>query len=221
MKAKKNAGKAPSVLSVIEERFEFEGRGEEHKQRVKERLNELGGELRHHLKARWDTAHAMGHGKPDEEWLLYRQRHGIPEEKTWAAKERELLVAQTQHDLTGAMEKIPGLPATAPANIELEWVGSHPAIMRADSNPENPGHTIITDDDVLRPPNGPAPSRRAVNALLHWANNTNEFHKQLITELKKVVPKPEEEEEAEVVEPSVPDDRLMEVREILKAMRGE
>lgn len=76
-----------------------------------------------------------------------------------------------------------GLPDTADTTKEIDWIRSHPAMLRSGQEPTK--HILITVDDVLHAPNGKAPSRSAVSMLQHWANHAAEFHKNLLSEQKK------------------------------------
>ncbi len=73
------------------------------------------------------------------------------------------------------------LPATASAREELDWISSHPAMMR---EPDDDGLVTLTVAD-LTDANGEPPSRSAVGRLKHWCNNRSEFFKALMTTDRK------------------------------------
>lgn len=81
-------------------------------------------------------------------------------------------------------EVIAKLPVAATIQEDLNWVHSHPA-MRRKSLDASGKAVVITPDDVLNPPHGPAPSQSAVNMLHHWANHPAVFYQQMISEHKK------------------------------------
>lgn len=77
------------------------------------------------------------------------------------------------------------LPDTATAQSELDWIRSHPAMGRRARSKQKTQDIVLSIDDVLNPPHGKAPSKSAVYALQHWANQPTEFFKSLLSEQKK------------------------------------
>lgn len=75
-----------------------------------------------------------------------------------------------------------GLPPTADPVEEQEWISAHPAMSRQDRAANKTAKVLISKRDVVSPPHGPAPSRRAVNQLQHWANHPKEFQKLKLAE---------------------------------------
>lgn len=115
-------------------------------------------------------------------------------------------------DILEAQNEIPGLPPTAMPAMELEWVASHPAMLRYDMQRDKTMPVMVTREDILRAPNGQPPSRRAVNRLVHWVNRPNKFHEMLLTEDKKATHVREEGQSAVEAERDV---SLHEIRELL------
>jgi hypothetical protein len=71
---------------------------------------------------------------------------------------------------------------------------------------------IVTAEDILYADHGQAPSRSAVNQLIHWANRPAKFYEQLLAEHKK---RPDDtHSHAESVDPG-----LGEVRAYLDQMK--
>lgn len=71
------------------------------------------------------------------------------------------------------------LPAVANPAIEMEWVGSHPAMSRKTRGKEKDG-VVVTAPDIRT-----APSKRAANMLVIWSVKPAEFYKQVLSEHKK------------------------------------
>ena len=86
-----------------------------------------------------------------------------------------------------------GLPSHVDLRIEYEWIAAHPAISRLDRSHKKTAKVLITEKDVLHPPHGPAPSRRAVHSLQHWANSPKEFQKLMLGEYRELRKKARED----------------------------
>lgn len=115
-------------------------------------------------------------------------------------------------DILDAQNEIVGLPSTAAPALELEWVASHPAMLRYDMQRDKTAPVMVSRADIIEAPNGPPPSRRAVNKLVHWVNRPGKFHEMLITEDKKATHVGEDDLEAAEAERDV---SLHEIRELL------
>jgi hypothetical protein len=79
------------------------------------------------------------------------------------------------------------LPNTAAPERELDWVSSHPAMLRLSRGDvdEEKQKVILDADDVMDSIVGQAPSKRAVIMLQHWANNPDGLQKAMVSEQKK------------------------------------
>lgn len=107
------------------------------------------------------------------------------------------------------------LPNTAALTVELDWIGAHPAMSQRVLGSE-PDDAIVTVDDVLCPSHGRAPSKRAVNQLLHWVHKPGDFFKGLLAGRKKTA-----EGEGGAGAAAVKDMGLEEARRILEQMEGK
>jgi len=105
-----------------------------------------------------------------------------------------------------------GLPNRASSAVEMEWIRAHPAVSRLDRQKDQTKQVILTAEDVLLPPHGPAPSKYAVQALQHWVNRPGKFFEQMLSEDKKAMV------ESEVAASEVIDD-LTEVEQLLLSVR--
>lgn len=76
------------------------------------------------------------------------------------------------------------LPPYADLETEIEWISAHPAMTRLDRSGDPDARVLITRADIVKPPHGKAPSRRAVMSLQHWANSPREFQKLLLETFK-------------------------------------
>jgi hypothetical protein len=106
------------------------------------------------------------------------------------------------------------LPDTATTNVELDWIGAHTAMSRK-ARSQNRADIVLSADDVMRPAHGRAPSKRAVNALQHWAQHPAEFYKGMMSEQKRKM-----RDDADGNATVVKDMGLAEVERILKEMEG-
>lgn len=175
-----------STMRMFRERMIRSGRGEEYK-----RL--------------WSSLRSMGHppgtcGRMVREQMGYLGPKGEREELhreinhiRLSERDRKHAVgAKARKKLKRSMsfdEAVAELPQTAPIEIEMSWVGSHPAMYRFERQlAENPGvepvPVLVTLRDVTDL-NGKAPSRRAVITLQNWVNNPREFGRQMLGEQKK------------------------------------
>ena len=75
------------------------------------------------------------------------------------------------------------LPPVARTDVELDWVRSHPAMMRFARSGGDP--VLITAEDLLTEGVMECPSKSAANMLQHWANDPAGFQKLLMSEQKK------------------------------------
>lgn len=83
-------------------------------------------------------------------------------------------------------EKFEGLADSAAPSVELNWIRSHPAMLRLDRIKDRDRNTrVILEVADITPTHGEAPSKAAVTMLQHWANKPDEFHKNLLAEQRK------------------------------------
>lgn len=113
---------------------------------------------------------------------------GYVEEKRLAQLAKEKAAEAAKVRIMDDFEKaVAGLPDRAPQAVNLDWISAHPAMARKSrqSSRDNMNEILLTADDVLRAPHGPAPSKAAVYALQHWANHPADFFKAVLSEQKK------------------------------------
>ena len=83
-------------------------------------------------------------------------------------------------------EAVKTLPDKAPIQDEIDWIRSHPAMVRKARLKDAEENVLIDSNDILRPPHGRAPSKSAVYALQHWCNVPNKFFEMILSEHKKI-----------------------------------
>lgn len=109
-----------------------------------------------------------------------RPRLTAEEKKERAAKRAET-IRQKKWD-----DKFESLPDAASPASELDWIRSHPAMLRLDRIKDRTKDTrVILEVDDITPSHGEAPSKAAVTMLQHWSNKPDEFHKNLLAEQRK------------------------------------
>lgn len=197
-----------SVQTLFRDRMRREGRIDEYNARIEELAVARGNKFGERQRASWEVMREMGYQGPKEERRL-ADRHNQEQ----GAIVEEMHMFESLNNLHESITlKMPHLPASAPPAKEMDWVGGHPALNRLDFQRDKTKNIVITIDDVMNAPHGPAPSRRAVNMLINWANRPNEFHKQLLAEHKKAAAAAEDP----AVEEQRRDITLKEVRDILE-----
>ena len=78
------------------------------------------------------------------------------------------------------------LPDSAAPSVELNWIRSHPAMLRLGRIQDKGKDTrVILEISDIDPSHGEAPSKAAVTMLQHWCNKPDEFHKNLLAEQRK------------------------------------
>ena len=75
---------------------------------------------------------------------------------------------------------IRGLPATAPEEEILDWIGGHPAMGWHIRMEEEDGPIILNAKDILEPPHGSAPCRIAAILLQYFVNRPEQFFDKLL-----------------------------------------
>jgi hypothetical protein len=144
-------------------RLEKEGRLKEYRERVKE----------------WRIKQRLDGEKPNPFPEPVMREFGflsfVDERMRAGAAESDALAEALESEMTG-------LPTSAPAVTELDWINGHPAMLRA---PDQTGNVALCKNDVNGTSVGPAPSKRAVAALAHWVNHKIEFYRQMMSVQKK------------------------------------
>lgn len=135
-----------------------------------------------------EAMRAMGYKSPHEErkYIIEKvlnQLNAHAKQKRNAEKQ-EIIDDQKRLDYDMAYR---ALPNTGEPSAENDWVSSHPALTRKiDNNLAAQDVVVITMEDITDSPNGPAPSKKAVNTLKWAANRPQEFFKAMISKQKKV-----------------------------------
>lgn len=120
-------------------------------------------------------------------------------------------------------EVVATLPQTAPGDVEMAWVRSHPAMMRRERmgpNDEGEYPRIVLDVKDLTELNGPAPSKSAVITLQNWVNKPGEFAKTLGTEQKKHATQDAGTKDGKSANSVVKDDRLEDLERLMDQIEG-
>lgn len=114
------------------------------------------------------VAKEFGYKSAAEERRLWDVRHQISSRAAEEAERNQLALAET----------LATLPANASPQKEIDWIRSHPAMTRK-AMAGGKASVFLTLDDILKSPNGPAPSQSAVQQLQVWMNDPAAFFKQL------------------------------------------
>ena len=175
--------KQSSVRKLFVERMRREGREQEWHTTVKAVMEETGKRFG---QAAWEAMRRMGYEGPEKERQLHQEflkkgqksklRQQIDRER------EEIREEKSEEDFAWAIRM---LPDKAPASTEIDWIRTHPAMIRR-TRRNSLKDILITPEDILCAPNGVAPSKAAVSALQHWANCPHEFFKQVLGERTKL-----------------------------------
>lgn len=176
-------GKSP--MRLFRERMEREGRGDAYKARWKE----LRGTGVNASATGAAVRKEFGYQGPRAERELLEQAmneiriSGVDAKNSAATKK----VKRKQREQTFE-EAFASFPQTAPIEIDMAWVQSHPAMFRferqilGESGKPDP---VLIDVRDLFDVNGPAPSKRAINILQNWVNRAPIFFKDILQDHKK------------------------------------
>lgn len=155
----------------------------------------------------------------DTEGLKYGQafRKLMPEfGYEGAQKERELerqWIAGLDYERAMAF-----LPDSAPADVETQWVKSHPAMVRKIFS-DNPEEKIrLTSADLYFAPHGRCPSKAAAVMLARLANSDKAIDANLAAGVKKAVMG--EASASAKQDEAIVDDGLEEIRRMIKETTG-
>jgi hypothetical protein len=216
--------KRPGVRVMFSMRMKREGRYEEFQSALAEVIKERSatGAVVDTRFATTEAMRRMGYqGEAEEKknhraWERSQVKHGAEreEEIIRASQKRQADIAALDDEERQLRFEtaVSTLPNAADPIREWEWMGAHPAMMRKDRARTDLKRIELTEDDVLRPPHGPAPSKRAVGQLQHWCNNPREFYKAMIGVHKK-------QQEGTDGEPLDADEDLAEVERLLKEVK--
>lgn len=164
------------------ERMKREGRLKEFTARVRKHQAETGKTF---TPAAWPVMREMGYESVTKErWLL--EEHERTLHLTSAQKDSRRMCAMAREDKrVDAFEKaLATLPASASKAVEWEWIGSHPAFVKAQRKTGKSKDIVLTADDILTV-HGVAPSKWAVGALQYFANNPQKYYESSLSHVKK------------------------------------
>jgi hypothetical protein len=200
--------KRPSIAQIFADRMRREGKHEAFRADQHHRLAQGDAPS----VALWGAMREFGYTTPKREREFYDDYLFHVGETTaqQSVKDRE--------GLSVDLERVTrGLPPSAPPSVELEWIGAHPA-MRRKYEQKNPNASVlITSKDVVKSPLGKAPSVRAVNQLVHWANNLDAWYKMIGSEHKKsIVAEKDPEAKEDTLDPGLKD-----IRDYLDSLEDE
>lgn len=173
------------LRDLFEDRLRCDGRLELYKERIKILVSQ-GVERE---KATAKAGKEFGRHGLDKERKLYRLR--MSERVVLERKREERAVQAVDNAVKMKSEYVKAfesLPDTADPLVELDWIRSHPAMTRmarGEIPPEDEDRVKVTTADILRSPNGRAPSKGAVTQLQYWCNRPGDFFKGLLSEQKK------------------------------------
>ena len=174
------AAKRSSVRRLFVERMKREGRGKEWSTVIKQVMKDTG---KRYSQAIWEAMRKMGYMGPEKEHQLHAefQANG---QKTKLQRQIDEERQQIREELmTENFEQaVNALPDKAPITVEIDWIIAHPAMARWVRNSDKTENILITPEDILFPPHGPAPSKAAVVALQHWVNFPQQFFKEILDE---------------------------------------
>lgn len=175
--------KAPTPRSLFVERMRREGREKEWFETVKKVMTDEN--------KRWGQAapvamKLMGYETPDKERQLHAEyqktAHLTVGQKILKEEMSEVREVSRIMDFEEAVRL---LPDRCSIQEEIEWIRSHPAMVRMNRNRDKTKEVLIDANDILRAPHGKAPSKASVYQLQHWANHPNKFYEMLLSEQKK------------------------------------
>jgi hypothetical protein len=169
-----------TIRKLFVERMKREGRDKEWYSILKQVKQETG---KKYGQVAWEAMRRMGYEGPDKERQLYQEyiEHG---EKTKLQRQVEAQRQRIKEEqITDEFEQaFLTLPDKAPIYVEINWIRAHPAMVRRAQARNKLKDILLTKEDILFTPQGPAPSRAAVVALQHWVNHPQQFYKELLSE---------------------------------------
>lgn len=170
---------------MFAERMKLEGKWPEFNRRRREIQEEKNIA---HSPALWLAMYEFGYekGNPDAEKKRYKEAVD-----NWARTQQEKQLQEMQEEIreeqkiTDFETALATLPFAADPLKELTWIRAHPAMSRRDRQSKD-RRVIIDANDVLYAAHGPAPSQAAVHQLQNWCNRAPDFHKQMLSEYRKL-----------------------------------
>lgn len=200
--------------NIFLRRLRRENRFQQYQQRVRQLLQdaEQAGETLYYSQATKQARGEFGYAGPKEERRLEEESKRSPLlEKLVDERDviREEMKAESYDDA------LRWLPDSAPGTDEVAWIRAHPAMSRMSRRKASTEPIVISPDDILTPPHGPAPSKAAVHALQYWANHPQKFFEKVLTEQNKKGTEDEKESSVDSEED------LAEIERLLKSVRAD
>lgn len=133
-----------------------------------------------------------GYGGPNQEgeaWERVECRRRFKEEKDAADRARKAETSKKwrKNQRIGKIEdKIADLPESCDPQTELDWIASHPVMIKAIQDPEKPPTVTAKDIDER------CPSKAAAFSLISWARRPDTFCDHRMSEMKKTLGKKRE-----------------------------
>lgn len=174
-----------SPLKKFSARLRREGTFNEYKERIKELINSgqsISGAAK---QAREEYGYQ---GAKHENELLEREIALLRMSETEQRQSENQRKYRARKKEETFDEVVAQLPQTASLDVEMAWVGAHPAMMRRERmQPAEDGSLprIVLDVKDVMEMNGRAPSKRAVVSLQNWVNKANAFSAKMMDEAKK------------------------------------
>jgi hypothetical protein len=204
--------KRHSVRKLFVERMKREGRGQEWRTVIKQVMQDTG---KRYSQAIWEAMRKMGYIGPEKEHQLHDEFQAKGQ-KTKLQRQIDEERQQIREELmTESFEQVmKTLPNKAPISVEIDWIVAHPAMARRVRESDKTKNILITPEDILFAPHGPAPSKSAVVTLQHWAMFPQQFFKEILDEHLK------HSEDFPTTQDKQESDGLEEIEKMLKQIRG-
>ena len=208
LEAQKTGDNRFRPLTAISERLTREGRYSDYINRAREIMAakeiKMSGAL-------WEAAKDFGYTGPEEERRLWEE-HNKKELASGSEKVRP------DGSLFNFEEVVANLPDKASVKEEIDWIKSHPAMMRKIRAKDKNLEIIVSVDDLLSL-NGKCPSKSAAIQLQNFVNKPGEFFKATLSENKKISEKGGNESAAQR-DKGLDEIRLL-LEDVLKSMETE
>lgn len=214
-----------STIRLFRERLKREGRFVDFQARVEELRDAVEGGRDTPLSWAHATRAAMGKARiefgfqGEGEYALSQEFRDTLYMDERQKKQREAAKRYKANVKAKTFEEaLERLPHTTDPAKEMDWVGSHPAMMRQPRGEvdEATGRVLIGIKDITSSSVGPAPSKRAVIILQNHVDDPKEFIKVVLSEHKKAQATGDVAEGNEAI-----DINVEEVRRMLAALKDQ
>ena len=204
--------KRPSVRKLFVERMKREGRGNEWSTVIKQVMENTG---KRYGQAIWEAMRKMGYIGPEKEHQLHEEFQANGQKSNLQRQIDEERLQIREEIMTENFEQaVRTLPDKAPVSVEIDWLVAHPAMARWARETDKSKNILITPEDILFAPHGPAPSKSAAIALQHWVTFPQQFFKEILDEQIR------QSEEVRIRQDEQESEGLEEIEKLLKQIRG-